>query len=364
MNKYLPQRINSIEEYTPSEAIYAVRLDANECPFNVPPEILKQFQTAVENIDFNRYPDSCAKALISEFCAVFGCRPECTVAGCGSDELISLLLNTLLDKNETVVVTKPDFSMYSFYASLIGCKIFAAGKYDDGGIDFDALRDTAINQNARLVIFSNPCNPTGRAYDRETILKLVDSLDCVVIVDEAYMEFCRPGCSVLGDTGERENLIVLKTLSKAFGAAAIRVGFSVSQPDICAAIKKVKSPYNLNSVSQEFGRILLSNHTLVERRLKVIRAEVKRMSSMLSAIISAFGGKIADTDANFILASFADERAPKFLYEYLKDNSIIIRFPDPRHLRITCGTEDEILRLVTALTMAYNEYKQHREKNS
>lgn len=341
MNRYIPDRINKILEYTPTEAVYGVRLDANENPYPVPAEIVNDFHKCIDRCDFNRYPDPYAAALIKEFAAVNKVNTDDVVAGNGSDELINLLLNLFLRQSDSMAVTVPDFSMYKFYAELIGCKILCDKKSGDGGIDFEGFRSLVCENNCRVVIFSNPCNPTGRAYDRETILNFVRAVDCIVIVDEAYMEFCSGNCSVLDMCGKIDNLIVLKTLSKAYCGAGLRVGFSVSESGIAAALRKVKSPYNLNTVSQLFGIVLLKHYSETAARSRKIADDTQKLHSKLLDYADIAGYIPLKTNANFILLAFKNDMSAEIIYNRLKDKDIIVRCPDPCHLRITCGSEFE-----------------------
>ena len=348
-NRYVPRRIYEIEEYSPACEYYKIRLDANESPCPPPDGAVKRMTAAMAAAAFNRYPDPAARELREAFAKAYKTDADCVVAGNGSDELISLLMNMFLRAGDTVAVTAPDFSMYAFYASLIGCKIITVGKDKYCGIDFDAFARAVNENNCKLVIFSNPCNPTGVAYDRERILGFYNKVDCPVIVDEAYMEFCRGGCSVLDLCGGgEERLIVLKTLSKAFAGAGLRVGFSVSHPGVASALRRVKSPYNLNSVSQECGKILLEGCSCVT---EYAADTAKRTREMREALIGFSKEnalyETAESDANFVLLTFSD-RTPENessnaekIFSYLKENSIIVRFPDRTHLRITCGTEEE-----------------------
>ncbi len=341
MNRYIPDRINKILEYTPTDAVYGVRLDANENPYPIPAEILNDFHACIDSCHFNRYPDPYASSLIKEFAAVNKVKTENVVAGNGSDELISLLLNLFLRQGDSMAVTAPDFSMYKFYAELIGCKIYCDNKSGDGGIDFEGFRSLVCENNCRAVIFSNPCNPTGRAYDRETILNFVKAVDCIVIVDEAYMEFCSGNCSVLDMCGKIDNLIVLKTLSKAYCGAGLRVGFSVSESGIAAALRKVKSPYNLNSVSQLFGIVLLKHDAETVVRSRKIADDTQKLRLKLLEYAGNTGYIPLQTDANFILLAFKNDISAEMIYNRLKERDIIVRCPDPCHLRITCGSEFE-----------------------
>lgn len=135
-------------------------------------------------------------------------------------------------------------------------------------------------ERVRLLIFSNPCNPTGRLLSRKEVCTVVRETEALVVVDEAYMEFCEEGESVLPliGGGEYPNLIVLKTLSKAYGFAAARIGFAVGERAIAEAIRKVKSPYNLNAVSQKLGEVILSFSETAKKNIHVIKKTDRHLS--------------------------------------------------------------------------------------
>ncbi|MBR3297281.1 MAG: histidinol-phosphate aminotransferase family protein [Firmicutes bacterium] len=240
IERYLPEKVRRIEEYVPNEAIYPIRLDANESPYQPSPGLRSRFAAIAQEVSYNRYPDPAARALISAFCSVYGVEPDCVAAGNGSDELISILYGSFLAAGDKVMILSPDFSMYSFYDGLAEAQLIRWEKADLRSIDFEAASALASKEKVRMVIFSNPCNPTGVVYDRETILNFVKSLSCLCVVDEAYMDFSPQDHSVMDMCGKVPNLIVLKTLSK-MGLAALRVGFAVSGREIAAAIRKVKS---------------------------------------------------------------------------------------------------------------------------
>lgn len=361
-NRYLPARVDDLGEYTPADTVYDIRLDANENPYPLPDYVIKEFRKCLDGCDFNRYPDSGAADLIREFSAVHRIKPDYVVAGNGSDELISLLLNLFLTRDDRMAVTEPDFSMYAFYARLTGCEILCHEKTADGAVDFKRLAALVNEKQCRVVILSNPCNPTGRAYDRDTILDFVKAVDCVVIVDEAYMEFCREGCSVLDMCGENDNLIVLRTLSKAYGGAGLRIGFSVSAPGIASALRKVKSPYNLNTVSQMFGKVLLKNQSRTIDLTASIAADTQKLYSELLKTSDGGGFTPLETDANFVLLAFDDDTSAERIYSRLKENGIIIRCPDCRHLRITCGSPRENDILIREFNKIIKENKSAAEK--
>ena len=226
----IPEKLQSKEPYTPVTAGYSIRLDANESPYNVSAELREDMKRALDDIDFNRYPDPLAADLCKAFARAYGIRSSYVTAGNGSDELIGLILSSFLEKGEGVTVALPDFSMYAFYASLSEEKLHVFKR--DGAPTLDGLRAFVRETGSAAVIFSNPCNPTGQGYDRKSVLQFVLSTDALCIIDEAYMDFWDQ--SILADAPWLENAFVLRTLSKVFGAAALRLGFAVANAKLTA----------------------------------------------------------------------------------------------------------------------------------
>lgn len=339
MNRYIPKRIDSIEEYTPVSGDYRIRLDANESPFAPPAAVLSEFASIINGIEYNRYPDSSASALTAAFARAYGQAAENVVAGNGSDELISVIINAFLSEGDTLLVAAPDFSMYEFYGALRGVRVVSAPKTEDHGIDFDAMLRMIEEEKASAVIFSNPCNPTGRAYDRETVIDFVSRANTLVILDEAYADFCEFGCSLLDICAKRDNLIILRTLSKAFGLASMRVGFAVTNGDIASAIRKVKSPYNVNSVTQAFAAAVLNHKPEYDAQKDEILIQKKRMHARLCDLSEKYSFTVYGSDTNFVFARFYEGGA-KQIFDELAKRGIKIRCMPP-YLRITAGMESE-----------------------
>jgi histidinol-phosphate aminotransferase len=337
MNKYIPERLNALFDY-PAELSYPkIKLDANESPFDLSDDVFCDFIESLSDVSFKRYPDPRASAAVNAFAKRHGLDADNVVAGVGSDELISVIINSFLDEKSTIVTAPPDFSMYNFYGGIRGAKVVDILKGEDFAIDFDSL--AKASKKADLIIFSNPCNPTGRSYSRENILSFVDSCDCLVIIDEAYAEFSDIDISVINEAGNRENLIILRTLSKAYGLAAIRCGFAVSNSEVAAAIRKVKSPYNLNSVTEEFAACVLSAEGH-DKNIENIKANRKKLEDELFVLGVKYNFKVYKSDANFVLIEFDEDRA-MLIHSMLKEKGVSTRLLAP-YLRITAGKDDEI----------------------
>ncbi len=335
----IPSKIQTIEEYKPNKTDYRIRLDANESPF-VADGILEEHMRQAVKTSLNRYPDPLAEELCEAFKKAYGIESASVAVGNGSDELISIICSSFVSKGDKVLVVTPDFSMYEFYLSLAEAQVVRYEKNGDYEIDFEALAELAKSEEVAFCIFSNPCNPTGRTYSREQILSFVESVPMPVIVDEAYMDFAGGDFSVLGDAPFHENLIVLKTLSK-IGFAALRIGFAVGDEPLIGAIRRVKSPYNVNSLSQWTATALLSDFDIVKQRIEYIKENVKTLSASLEALTAGKGIKIMPTEANFVTLRFDDGEQASALFEALKEKDISVRYTLGRCLRITCGLKEE-----------------------
>ena len=345
----LNQKIIDLVPYEPISGDYKIRLDANECPFNLPQEISVQIAEAVKNISFNRYPDPLSTGLIGAFAGFYGIKPENITAGNGSDELIFLVESAFLEKGDKMLVVSPDFSMYNFYSSIceVECETFF--KDENLKIDVDALIDKVNTENIKLVIFSNPCNPTGSGITASQAEKLVSSVNSLVVLDEAYMDFWSE--SLIDKAEKYDNLIVFRTASKMVGSAALRLGFAVANKKITNGLRAVKSPYNVNSVSQAIGEIVYNNKDHLIKRKEIIVKNTKRLYNSLVDISSKVSGfKPYETCANFV---FVKAERGSELFEFLKARSIVVRLMGD-YLRITAGTEAEIDELLCGIKEFFN----------
>ena len=340
----LNDKIKNLVPYEPISGTYDIRLDANECPDNLPEEIRAQFAEKVRDIAFNRYPDPLASSLVHSFAEYYNIDPALVTAGNGSDELIFLIESAFMQKGDKMLIVSPDFSMYNFYSSIceVSCRSFLKGSSLE--IDVDALIETVNREKIDLVIFSNPCNPTGKGITRAEAKKLVKSVGALVILDEAYMDFWTE--SLLDEVGAYSNLIIFRTASKLVGAAALRLGFAVANPTISRAIKAVKSPYNVNSVSQALGEIVYRQKEYLQKRQKMIVNNKEMLYNGLTEIADAQDDMIVYSSvANFVFVKTDRSRA---IWEYLKSRSIVVRLMG-EYLRITAGTADEVASVLRAL---------------
>ena len=332
----LNEKVKNLTPYEPISGTYEIRLDANESFLAFPKEIEDEMVEALRNSALNRYPDPMATKLVKGFADYFNVNPDCVTAGNGSDEIISVIMNAFLQKGDKILTLEPDFSMYRFYAEIAECESVKYQKDENLDVNIDDVIALAKKENVRIVIFSNPCNPTSRIVTKDDVRKLINSMDSLVVLDEAYMDFAGDE-SLLGEFENYDNLIILKTCSKALGSAALRLGFAVANKTLTNVIRAVKSPYNVNSVSQALGEVLFSHPDYIDNCIKTVVDSRKELYNEILKIKSDKIEKIYETNTNFV---FMKVKNAKQVFEKMKENNIIIRNMGD-YLRITAGTKYE-----------------------
>ena len=339
MSYTLNDKIKNLVPYEPISGTFNIRLDANECTLNYNDEFKQLVFDAVNSIDFNRYPDPTCINIRKSFADFYGIDYKNVTVGNGSDELLFIIESAFLEKGDSLLVATPDFSMYEFYSSIAEVNCVKYVKNTELNIDVDKLIETVNSNNIGLVLFSNPCNPTGQGVCKKDIVKLLNSVNALVVLDEAYMDFWSDEESLIKEVNYYSNLIVLRTASKAMGSAALRLGFAVSNITITNALTAVKSPYNVNTLSQTIGASVYKNKKFLKNQINTIVENTNLLYNRLVDI----GEKTEDfvvypTKTNFV---FVKTSFGKDLWNFLKDNSVAIRFMGD-YIRITAGTKEEI----------------------
>lgn len=340
----LCDKIKYLEPYEPNLGDYKIRLDANESFFLPNEEMKKDISDIASQTAFNRYPDPKATRLCEAFAGYYDLKSENVVAGNGSDELISIIANSFMQKGETAIVTAPDFSMYAFYFSLAGINVVTAQKNNELKASAEEIITLANENNARMIMFSNPCNPTGQILTKDEVRSIVTRTSALVVLDEAYMDFADE--SLLSEAENYDNLLILRTSSKAVGMAALRLGFAVGNKTLINALKAAKSPYNINSISMAIGTYIFSKKEYLINCKNEILNNRDHLVKELTSLCDIYNLMLYPTYTNFVLIS--DNRAA-MIFEKLKEKSIIIRKLGENLLRITVGSSDENTALIFAL---------------
>lgn len=331
------KKVKALKPYDPITGSYRVRLDANESFLPLPAQVVLDAQAALQELSFNRYPDPAAAEACGAFAAHYGVPVEQVVAGNGSDELITVIFSAFLEKGDAFATIEPDFSMYAFNGFLQEARHVPIQKGEDFEIEIDQVIETCNKENVKLLIFSNPCNPTSLVVQKEEVSRLIRSVDALVILDEAYMDFSDQ--SLLQEVNGYDNLIILRTCSKAFGMAAVRLGFAVAGKNLADCLRAAKSPYNVNAFTQKIGTLALKQNAATKAALETIKASRDGLALCLGELRKKYPGRftLLPTATNFCTLVMPDKQE---FYDYLAQRSIVIRLTGGL-VRVTCGTELE-----------------------
>ena len=311
-----------------------VFLDANENPFNGP---------------YNRYPDPLQESLKERLSEVKNVPAENIFLGNGSDEAIDLVYRCFCEpKKDNVVAICPTYGMYEVCANINDVEYRNVMLDENYQITAEKLL-AACDANTKAIWICSPNNPTGNDINNDEIEKVIENFDGIVIVDEAYIDFSKQKSFKQYVSNDNYNVIVLQTMSKAWGSAAIRLGMAFAKKEIIAIFNKVKYPYNVNQLTQEQAMKRLKDTQPVEQWVNILLQERGRT-------MEAFGElpiceKIYPTDANFFLAKVKDAQKT---YDYLVEKGIIVRNRTRislcnNCLRVTIGTREENNELLGAL---------------
>ena len=353
----LNSKLKRVEPYDPIEGNYKIRLDANESFYNINDVFGNKIAEEIKKIPLNRYPDPMASKAVKAFSEYYDVPEKYITAGNGSDELISIIAGCFLEKNDKILTLSPDFSMYAFYGSIYELNVETMPKEPNLQINIPKVISYCNNNKIKAVIFSNPCNPTSLGVTRQDIIRLVKNVLCLVIIDEAYMDFWDQ--SILDEIGNYDNLIILKTCSKAMGLAGIRMGFAVAGETITTALRSVKSPYNTDSISQAVCSTVLSEKETLQKLCSDIIESNKYLYEKIFELSKEYTKleKVYESVTNFV---FIKTSAAKEIYEKLLERSIAIRYMGS-YIRITAGSESENNEVVSALTEILDELKERSE---
>lgn len=318
------------DEFKGTASVY---IDANENPYNQP---------------YNRYPDPMQWVLKDRIAAIKEVDRTAIFLGNGSDEPIDLLIRAFCTPGvDNILSIDPSYGMYQVAADTNDIEMRRIRLNDNFSLNPEALLQEADRQT-KIVFLCSPNNPSGNNLARESIYTVLNRFEGLVVVDEAYIDFSSER-SFTHELKRFPNLVVLQTLSKAWGAAAIRLGMAFAAPDIIAVLSKVKYPYNINQLTQEYALEVLSREeTVKEQRLEILRQRTKVERTLLEM---PFVKKVYPSDANFILVCVEDANKT---YDYLVGQGVIVRNRTNQTmcegcLRITIGTPEENTILLNAL---------------
>jgi len=345
----IPPYILRIKPYVPGKPIEEVKrelglkkvikLASNENPLGPSPKAIQAIKEYAAQV--NLYPDGGGWRLRKVLSEKLGLERENIILGNGSDEIVSLITRVFLREGEEVIIGDPSFLMYSIDAQLSGGKVISVS-LKDFRLDLKKMKE-AITSKTRLIFIDNPNNPTGTIVKEDEVRDFLDKLPphILVIFDEAYYEYVDdPGYpQTLDFVKEERNVIVLRTFSKIYGLAGLRVGYGIAKKEIIAVLNRARSPFNVNSLAQVAALASLEDEDQVKRSRKLVEEEKEFLYSRLRKL----GLSFIPTQANFILIKIG-KRAGKIEQALLR-RGIIVRgmagYDLSEYIRVTIGTRKQ-----------------------
>lgn len=331
-----------------------IKLASNENPLGPSPAALAAMQKAVANLHL--YPDGNAFYLKQKLAEKLGVAPANLILGNGSNEIIEFVGHALMGPGAEVVVSQYCFAVYPIVTRLFGAiPIVVAAK--DYGHDLTAML-AAITPRTKVIFVANPNNPTGTLASREAVFRLVEQVpkNVLLVMDEAYIEFMEDPVDLLPfiRSGERPNLLIMRTFSKIFGLAGLRLGYGIAAPELIAALETIRQPFNINAIAQA-GALAALDDTEHVRRTRANNAGGLRF---LSDALQEMKLEVIRSAANFILVRVSEGQR---VFENLQKQGVIVRpmggYQLPEWIRISVGTPKENERCVAALRIVIPSQK-------
>ena len=348
MDSFRPSRpeLDALVPYDAKDVRAEVMLASNENPLNLPGEVLGKLAERVTEFRFNRYPDPTAHELRKLIAEANGLEPENVLVGNGGDELIFDLLLAWGGPGRTLLDMPPTFSMYAIDAESTGTAIVRFPRSRDFAIDEEAVLTRVREGDIDIIIVANPNNPTGGLANESFLIELIDSTDAIVMVDEAYFEFSRH--TMRPHMARHKNLVLLRTFSKAFSLAGLRIGYLLGDPEVVRELMKVRQPYSVDSFSQMVASMVFRERMVFEQGISDI---MRGRDQIIHGLRIMHGVEVFESEANFVL--FRVKHASALWRDLLHNHSVLVRDFSRTPglddcLRVTVGTAEENRRFLEA----------------
>jgi histidinol-phosphate aminotransferase len=345
--------LRELEGYHSAQIDVPVRLNTNESPYPPPRAFVDSWLQALAATPLNRYPDPSAGQLRAALAAQLGQRVERLFCANGSNEVLQTVLLTFGGAGRAAAVFEPTYALHSHIARITGTRVVVGDRAADFTVDAGAARALLAEHNPAIVFLCSPNNPTGTVEPTATVEALLDAADGVVVVDEAYGEFAdRSAMELVADD---RRLVVVRTYSKVWSMAALRLGFCVAPPWVVEELEKVVLPYHLAAPTQLAGVLALEHGADMDERVALLVRERERLRADLDAVD---GVTVFPSGANFLLFRVHGDGGA--LWQRLVDRGVLVRdfsrWPRLHDcLRVTVGTPEENEAFFTALRAALRE---------
>ena len=351
---YFRKNIARMKGYEPGEQPREagfIKLNTNENPYPPSAKVLRAIKKAASPT-LKLYPDPLATEVREKVAELYGLRPQCILVGSGSDELLTIAFRSFVGEGDTVVYPYPSYLIYETQGRIQMARLIKIQFNRDYSLPGDFARP-----DARLTLLANPNSPSGTLISRQEIETLLNEIGGVVVVDEAYADFAGSKApygeeSALPLTKRHNTLIVLRSLSKSFSLAGMRIGFAAGDKALISGMLKVKDSYNVDRLSIQAALAAMEDLKYMRRNVE----RVQKTREKLTGSLLQLGAEVYPSRANFVLARFDRKKGfppARKIYQALKQKKILVRYMDlPRlrdSLRITVGTDQEIAALLKEL---------------
>jgi histidinol-phosphate aminotransferase len=347
----LRDEILNIAEYSLKQYPHRIKLNQNENPYELPQDIKQEILDRFAAEHWSRYPAFVPQEHIERVAAFAGWRNDGVLLGNGSNDILQLLVTCVLERNKTVVISQPTFTLYKLLAMSLGATVREVPMVEPFMFDVDGIINAANETRASLVILCSPNNPTGTCLSSEEVDRVLQSTKALVVLDEAYIHFSGTSCRALLE--QYGHLVILQTFSKALGAAALRFGYALASPDMTRQLGKVKLPYSVNTLTLVAADVLMARWDTIKGWINRI---VREREALFRELEKLPGVRVYTSGANFLLFETL-ERTPSVVFNALLKNGILIRdvssYPMlARGLRVSIGTPEENREFLAALMEA------------
>jgi len=335
--KYIRKSIQELKEYTVPQDKYEVKLNQNESPYDVPEDLKEEISKRIMDADWNRYPSRTAIPLVEALSGYTNFPAKGIVAANASNEILQGVFQTICDAGDKLIAISPGFAIYPYLSKIMDLNLIEVPLLEDFSFDVPAI--IKEGRDAKMVILALPNNPTGTTISIEKIEEIAKNINGIFVVDEAYFEFSKKTAISLLD--KYDNIIIIRTLSKAFGLAGLRLGYLLANTEIASAVQKAKLPFSVGIFGQIAGEILLKKNKYIFDVVKKILDEKEKIFFELKQIPSI---EPVPSSTNFIL--FKTQNVPgKELFDEMYRRGVLLRFFNtPRlknTLRVTIGKPDQ-----------------------
>ena len=334
-----------------------IKLSANESALGVSPKVKKLLLS--KNLDFSKYPDSKSKELRKEISKFYRCDFNKIICGAGSDELIQIICQLYLNSKDEVVVPQYSFLMYRIYAKIIGAKVLFA-KENNFKVSIDEIIKK-VSKKTKIVFLANPNNPTGTYLNKTELIRLRKKLNkrILLVLDDAYFEYMenKDYISGLDIFKKKNNVIILRTFSKIYGLASLRIGWGYGSKKIIDAMYQIKPPFNVNKMAQLAAIESLKDKNFIRHSIKHNNFWAKKIHFFLKD----FGIKTNKVSANFFLLNFDNCRfSANYVLKKLQSKGIILRstkdgYNIKNKLRLTIGSTKENLKFIKVIKIIFGK---------